>query len=603
MRIIAIAARMRSAHGAFRSAAAVFLFALTWPATAGAADKVVLQLHGPEQFEFAGYYAALWQGFYRDAGFEVEIRPRGEPAVDPVKEAIDGRAQFGTGTAQLVIRAAQGQPILLLAPIFQQSGAALYYRSDGDFSSPAALTKGKIGRLPATDILDVELATALKAEGIDPTRIKSVPVEPGQTVAALADRTVDAAMGSAWDTPWLARQRNLSLRSLDPGGYRVTFYGDTLFTLRRLERTQPDLVRRFREASLKAWDYALQHPDEVIARMTAEVKGPAPGGDAAGFARYQADLAKTLANYPTVPIGHSNPDRWARIETGMESAGALVRAADPGDFLYDPEAAARSRTDERAALLLGAAVLASIVIGFVLVRRGRRLRLAGPIASATGPTAAPAAAVAQPAAAAPGPAAQPAAAESAAATRAAAAAAAAAELTAVVPSRPNIVDLNQVISRLERILRDRLPDRIGLRLSPGTGLWRCRTDPAEVRRLIFDLAGAAVDDIAGDGEVILGTRNITFDDGNLADYPGARLGEYVRVTVRDNGPGLAERSLERIFEPGDSARPAVAIAEPIMRALGGFTRVESAESVGTAVHLYFVREAAPARFRFAKAAE
>src|SRR5437763_4480807 len=146
------------------AAAAVAAFA--WSATATAADKVVLQLHGPEQFEFAGYYAALWRGFYQDAGIEVEIRPGGgQPAADPVREVTEGRAQFGTGTAQLVVRAAQGQPLLLLAPIFQQSGVALYSRADGDFSSPAALTKGKIGRTPATDILDIELATALKAEG------------------------------------------------------------------------------------------------------------------------------------------------------------------------------------------------------------------------------------------------------------------------------------------------------------------------------------------------------------------------------------------------------------------------------------------------------
>lgn len=591
--IIAAASPRRPASGWHRRVCAAVLIALAWSGTAGAADKVVLQLHGPETFEFAGYYAALWRGFYQDAGIEAEIRPGGgQPPIDPAREAMEGRAQFGTGTAQLVIRAAQGQPLLLLTPIFQQSGAALYYRADGDFSSPAGLTKGKIGRLPASDILDIELATALKAEGIDPAKIKAVPVEPGKTVAALADRTVDAAMGSAWDVPWQARQRNLTLRSFDPGDYRVEFYGDTLFTLLRIEQTQPDLVRHFREATLKGWDYALQHPDEVIARMLAETKGQEPTTDPGGFARYQAELARTLANYPDVPLGHSNPERWSRIEASLAGVGALVRTADLSDFVYDPDAAARSRTDERAALLLGAAVLVSIAIGFFLVRRGGRLR---PVGSAVpGTTSAAAAASATAELAAP---------RSAAAKPAGQPAAAAAELVPGAPSRPNIVDLNQVLSRSERSLRQRLPERIGLRLSPGSGLWRCRTDPAEVRRLVFDLASAAVDGIEGDGEVIVGTRNITFDEANIADYPGARIGEYVRVTVRDNGPGLASPALDRIFEPGDSARPAVAIAEPIMRSLGGFTRVESAEGVGTAVHLYFAREVAPARFKFAKAAE
>jgi signal transduction histidine kinase len=179
----------------------------------------------------------------------------------------------------------------------------------------------------------------------------------------------------------------------------------------------------------------------------------------------------------------------------------------------------------------------------------------------------------------------------------------AAELAAAPPSRPNIVDLNQVLSRLERGLRQRLPERIALRLSPGPGLWHCRTDPAEVRRLIFDLAAAAADEIDGDGEIIVGTRNFIFDEGSVADYPGARIGEFVRVTIRDNGGGFPPGALDRILEPGASARPAIAIAEPVMRSLGGYVRVESAEGVGTAVHLYFGREAAPARFRFAKAAE
>ena len=107
-------------------------------------------------FEFAGYYAALWKGFYQEAGLAVEIRPGGTSggaALDPARELAEGRAQFGTGTMQLIIRAAQGLPLLLVAPIFQESGAAIYYRTDTDFSSPAALVRARVGRLPASEQL------------------------------------------------------------------------------------------------------------------------------------------------------------------------------------------------------------------------------------------------------------------------------------------------------------------------------------------------------------------------------------------------------------------------------------------------------------------
>src|SRR6266571_281941 len=139
-------------------AVAIVLGALAVATAAGAADKLVLQLHGPAQFEFAGYYAALWQGFYKESGLTIEIKPgagRGEALIDPVREVTEGRAQFGTGTAELVVRTAQGLPLLLLAPISQQSGAAVYYRAGRGEIGVGALAKAKLGRLPASDILDI----------------------------------------------------------------------------------------------------------------------------------------------------------------------------------------------------------------------------------------------------------------------------------------------------------------------------------------------------------------------------------------------------------------------------------------------------------------
>src|SRR6266550_7563610 len=124
-------------------AATLTAFALTaLPVAAGAGDKLVLQLHREPQFEFAGYYAALWQGLYQEAGLDVEIKPGTPPGaspIDPVREITEGRAQFGTGTVQLLVRAAEGQSLLLLAPMFQESGAAVYYRADRDLSLDASL--------------------------------------------------------------------------------------------------------------------------------------------------------------------------------------------------------------------------------------------------------------------------------------------------------------------------------------------------------------------------------------------------------------------------------------------------------------------------------
>ncbi len=550
-------------------AVAFVLAALVAAGAASAEEKLVLQLHGPAQFEFAGYYAALWQGFYRDSGLTIEIKPgagRGEAPIDPVREVTEGRAQFATGTAELVVRTAQGLPLLLLAPIFQQSGAAVYYRADADFPSPASLFKAKLGRLPASDILDIELATALKAEGIDRGKLRSVSLDPGQIVTALGDRSVDAAIGSAWEVPWLARDKGLALKSFNPADYRVEFYGDTLFALQRLANREPQTVRSVRAASLKGWDYALQHPDEIAQRLVAELPRPAGIADPAGFARYQAELARRLARYPEVELGHANPDRWERIEASMIGVGAVLRTADTDDFVYDPDAEMRNRTDRRALTILGATLVVALAVAAWLWRGWRRRPIAAGAAAGDPPAAVPAQGTA--------PSTEPA---------------------VAAPSRrePVGADLNTVLARLERTMRQRVPRRVAFRLSLLPELWRCRAESPMVRSLVLDLVTAAVAELRGKGELIVGTRNIAIDADALVDTPGAQIGEFARITVRDSGPDLADEALDRVFDRAQTSRPSAAAAAETMRDLGGFARVESAEGIGTAIHLYFPRAAAP----------
>jgi len=628
-----------------RSAVRASLLALALtasPGGAGAADKLVLQLHRPAQFEFAGYYAALWQGFYREAGLEVEIKPGappGVPPIDPVREIVEGRAQFGTGTVQLLIRAAQGQSLLLLAPIFQQSDARVYYRADGDFSSPEALLNGRIGRLPPSNILDLELRTALYAEAIDPDRLRSLSSEPGQALADLASHRVDAAVGSVWELPWQGRERGVALKSFNLAGYRVEYYGDSLFTLQRLAKTDPAVVQRFREASVKGWGYALQHPDEIATRILAELPVQVAVSDPAGFTRYQTEVARKLARYPDVPLGHSNPERWSRIQQGLIEIGEITLPADLDAFLYNPDAPTRSRSDWLTPILALAGA-AALLAGAGLLWRWGRGRSAAPAGVAIGDRKPPGKAVARTAAlfaetrkfsdrlAAPlnqlreqirvqsrltqlcaaasrslnalrmlG---NPSSMQSHPLARLRGAASEALSRLASVTRRltassggsvpaPRPTDLNATLTTLERSIRRRVPGSVKCRFSLLPEPWHCDADPDAVASATFDLVTAAVADMPAGGDLIIGTRQYAIDDAMAAELPGCAAGDYVRLTVRDNGPGLSQERLDSIFDRATTARPAVGAAAELTRRLGGFARVESAEGIGTAVHLYFRR--------------
>jgi ABC-type nitrate/sulfonate/bicarbonate transport system substrate-binding protein len=89
-----------------------------------ALDQVSLQLKWKHQFQFAGYYAALEQGFYRNAGLDVSIR-EGGPDIDVAETVAGGKANFGVCNSSVLRERAMGHRLVVLAAIFQHSPAII----------------------------------------------------------------------------------------------------------------------------------------------------------------------------------------------------------------------------------------------------------------------------------------------------------------------------------------------------------------------------------------------------------------------------------------------------------------------------------------------
>jgi signal transduction histidine kinase len=157
-----------------------------------------------------------------------------------------------------------------------------------------------------------------------------------------------------------------------------------------------------------------------------------------------------------------------------------------------------------------------------------------------------------------------------------------------LPGEP-ATDLNATLRTLERAVRRRVPESVKCRFSLLPEPWLCHTDPDAVAETTLDLVSAAVADMPAGGDLIVGTRQYAIDDTAASELAGSAPGDYVRLTVRDNGPGLSPERFDRLFDPSATARPPVVAAAELARRFGGFTRVESAEGIGTAVHLYFRR--------------
>ena len=111
------------------------------PHPAHALEKVTLQLKHAHQFQFAGYYAAKEQGYYREAGLDVSIREGGD-GNQPERDVIAGRAQYGVGSSSLLLARAAGKPVVVLGVIFQHSPYVLLMaRSSGMTSTVSFQTR------------------------------------------------------------------------------------------------------------------------------------------------------------------------------------------------------------------------------------------------------------------------------------------------------------------------------------------------------------------------------------------------------------------------------------------------------------------------------
>jgi len=318
-------------------ALAVLALSLSIP-TAQAQDKVVLQLSWDHQSGFAGYYAALWQGFYADEGIDEEIRSAFSPngRVQAVTEVAAGRADFGIGAADVLVAINGGAPLLIASPVLQQSGRGVISRQESGISSPADLSGLKVAT-PISSVGAAEFNAMLGAEGVDPDTIEWAEIGPGQGAQALADGAVDA-MFSFWPAmKWQLSDLGISATFLPPSTYGVDFYGASVFTSRRLADQNPDFVRRFVEASLEGWQYALSHGNEVAGRISQDFDRIVPVPNLKLFNQSMMVETAALTLRPAVEFGHSNPARWAAMFDILTQAGLVAGEFIYSNYIFDPE--------------------------------------------------------------------------------------------------------------------------------------------------------------------------------------------------------------------------------------------------------------------------
>jgi diguanylate cyclase (GGDEF)-like protein/PAS domain S-box-containing protein len=346
------------------------LLLLALPLPARSADKVRLQLRWDHQFQFAGYYAAQWQGYYAEAGLDVDILPGMTPQgnVNAVQQVAAGRAEFGVGGADILL--ANDNPatsLTVLACIFQESPVAFVSLPDTPMGHPSDLVRLRVLRRQG-DLVDLELMAMLQAEGLDQSLVGAPPdLPPKPESQLLLDRDVDVIPVYDFTLPALFGPLANKLHVLLPENYGVDFYGDSLFCSLALAQRNPDLVRRFTAASLKGWEYALDHAEEICDRIARDLPRVLPIPNPLSFNLHLVEGVRRLARERLVSLGHMNSGRWARMHQTLSDLGLVSRPLDLKTFIFDPTSLEMQVAEQqRIRLLIGLAVLLAASLGILL---------------------------------------------------------------------------------------------------------------------------------------------------------------------------------------------------------------------------------------------
>ena len=287
-------------------------------------DTVTLQLKWKHQFQFAGYYAAISKGYYKDAGLYVKIK-EAVTGDEVIPSLINGEAQFGVAASDLLLLYNSGSPVVLLANIFQHSPNVFLSLVHNESDNVHDIAGNSIMLEEHAD----ELLAYLKLEQIPIEKVSIIPHT--FSPEALIHQQVFAMSAYSTDEPFLLQELDIDYNIFNPRSSGIDFYGDVLFTTKDEIDKHPERVKKFLDASLLGWEYALSNESEIV-ELIYEKYSQRHSID---HLLYEAAQTKRLIMPDVIEIGYINKNRWERIGEIYSELNMLPESFSVDNFIYD----------------------------------------------------------------------------------------------------------------------------------------------------------------------------------------------------------------------------------------------------------------------------
>ncbi len=244
--------------------------------------KVKLQLQWVTQAQFAGYYAALDQNFYRDAGLDVEILIGG-PQVNNVQVVASGGADLGVAWLPNMLRSREGESgtdLVSISQIFARSGTRMVAFKDSGIVTPKDMIGTRIGSWLGGN--EPELFAAITKSGGNPTTENII--QQNFDMSGLLNGDLDVAQAMIYneyaqvleaknpDTGALYTADDLNVIDFNDASVGTAMLQDQVFASAAwLEKSgNADIATKFLTASYKGWIYCRDNPEKCKALVLAK---------------------------------------------------------------------------------------------------------------------------------------------------------------------------------------------------------------------------------------------------------------------------------------------------------------------------------------------
>jgi NitT/TauT family transport system substrate-binding protein len=290
-------------------------------------EPVSLQLQWVTQAQFAGYYVALDKGWYREEGIDLKIEPGG-PDLVPVDLILSGARDFGTALlADQVVAVQQGKPVISIAQIQQMNGLLLIAKKSSGIQGPQDFVGKRVGVWLGA--WEAQFDALMAKEGIAPADFDLV--SQGFSMEPFLNGDLDVASAMIYNEYHVVLESGVKeedLNIIDYADYGLDFPGDVLFTTRQMVEQKPDLCVRMLRASLRGWQYAVEHPEEAADIVLKY--------DQSGVQTREHQIAMMneiakLVSLPVRPLGFTDRDDVRRTIDTLLSYGVLSGPVQPED--------------------------------------------------------------------------------------------------------------------------------------------------------------------------------------------------------------------------------------------------------------------------------